>query len=66
MVSVLSLFNSTIKENLTPEGRSAIQAIVIKDELYNRYKSNQDFIQKLHNLLVSEVKEKHEKIRNGR
>ena len=35
-----------IKENLAPGGRGAIQAIVIKDELYNRYKSNQDFIQK--------------------
>ena len=36
----------TIKENLKPGGTAAIQAITIDDNLYNRYKSKQDFIQK--------------------
>ena len=36
----------TIKENLVSGGRGAIQAIVIKDELYDRYKTKEDFIQK--------------------
>ena len=36
----------TIKENLAPGGRGAIQAIIIKDELYNRYRNKEDFIQK--------------------
>ena len=37
---------STIKNNLKPNGVGAIQAIVIKDELFKRYRKNQDFIQK--------------------
>ena len=36
----------TIKENLVPGGRGAIQAIIIKDELYERYRTKEDFIQK--------------------
>ena len=36
----------TIKENLKSGGTAAIQAITIDDNLYNRYKSKQDFIQK--------------------
>jgi len=36
----------TIKENLTAGGRGAIQAIIIKDELYSRYRNKEDFIQK--------------------
>ena len=36
----------TIKENLAPGGRGAIQAIIIKDELYDRYRNKEDFIQK--------------------
>ena len=36
----------TIKENLTSGGRGVIQAIIIKDELYDRYRNKQDFIQK--------------------
>ena len=36
----------TIKENLNTGGRGAIQAIIIKDELYNRYRNKEDFIQK--------------------
>ena len=42
----LNQYFKTIKENLVPGGRGAIQAIVIKDKLYNRYKSKEDFIQK--------------------
>ena len=36
----------TIKKNLEPGGRAAIQAIIIKNELYDRYRVNEDFIQK--------------------
>ena len=42
----LNKYFSTIKNNLKPNGVGAIQAIVIKDELFNRYRKNQDFIQK--------------------
>ena len=42
----LNKYFSTIKSNLKPNGVGAIQAIVIKDELFNRYRKNQDFIQK--------------------
>ena len=42
----LDKYFSIIKENLSPGGRGAIQAIVIKDELYNRYRMKEDFIQK--------------------
>ena len=42
----LDKYFNIIKENLSPGGRGAIQAIVIKDELYNRYRTNEDFIQK--------------------
>ena len=42
----LNKYFKTIKENLAPGGRCAIQAIIIKDELYDRYRVNQDFIQK--------------------
>ena len=42
----LTEYFKIIKENLLPEGRVAIQAIIIKDELYDRYKSQEDFIQK--------------------
>ena len=35
----------TIKENLASGGRGAIQAIIIKDELYDRYRNKEDFIQ---------------------
>ena len=42
----LDKYFKIIKENLLPGGRAAIQAIVIKDELYKRYKSKEDFIQK--------------------
>ena len=42
----LDKYFSTIKNNLKPNGVGAIQAIIIKDELFNRYRKNQDFIQK--------------------
>ena len=42
----LKKYFEVIKENLAPGGRSAIQAIIIKDELYERYKTKEDFIQK--------------------
>ena len=35
-----------IKENLVGNGKAAIQAITIDDNLYDRYRSKQDFIQK--------------------
>ena len=41
----LDKYFKVIKENLAKGGRGAIQAIVIKDELYDRYKKNHDFIQ---------------------
>ena len=42
----LNKYFETIKNNLKPNGIGAIQAIIIKDELFDRYKKNQDFIQK--------------------
>ena len=42
----LDKYFKTIKENLAPGGRVAIQAIIMKDELHDRYRNNQDFIQK--------------------
>ena len=42
----LDKYFSVIKENLSEGGRGAIQAIVIKDDLYDRYKTKEDFIQK--------------------
>ena len=42
----LDKYFNTIKKNLATGGRGAIQAIIIKDELYERYRNNEDFIQK--------------------
>ena len=42
----LKKYFKTIKENLVLGGRGAIQAIIIKDELYKRYRGKEDFIQK--------------------
>jgi len=42
----LDKYFNIIKENLSSGGRGAIQAIVIKNELYNRYRTKEDFIQK--------------------
>ena len=36
----------TIKKNLSSNGKAAIQAITIDDNLFDRYKSKEDFIQK--------------------
>ncbi len=42
----LNKYFDIIKQNLAPGGRGAIQAIIIKDELYDRYRNKEDFIQK--------------------
>ena len=42
----LNKYFSAIKNNLKFNGIAAIQAIVIKDELFDRYRKNEDFIQK--------------------
>ena len=42
----LPSYFQTIKSNLSANGIAAIQAITIKDDLFERYKSKQDFIQK--------------------
>ena len=42
----LESYFKTIKNNLSNNGRAGIQAITIDDELFNRYKNKQDFIQK--------------------
>jgi len=42
----LNKYFSIIKDNLKLNGIAAIQSIIIKDELYDRYRKNEDFIQK--------------------
>jgi cyclopropane-fatty-acyl-phospholipid synthase len=42
----LNKYFSMIKNNLKPSGIGAIQAIIIKDELFDQYRKNEDFIQK--------------------
>ena len=42
----LNEYFQTIKKSLNTNGRVAIQGITIKDNLFDRYKSNEDFIQK--------------------
>ena len=42
----LSSYFNTIKSNLSKNGKAAIQAITINDDLFERYKTKQDFIQK--------------------
>ena len=42
----LNKYFSIIKDSLKPGGVGAIQAIIIKDELFDRYRKNEDFIQK--------------------
>jgi len=42
----LSSYFNTIKSNLSKNGKAAIQAITIDDDLFDRYKTKQDFIQK--------------------
>ena len=41
----LNKYFKSIKENLIPGGRAAIQSIVIHDNLYDRYRTKEDFIQ---------------------
>ena len=42
----LDVYFKSIKENLVTGGRAAIQSIVIHDNLYDRYRTKEDFIQK--------------------
>ena len=42
----LESYFKTIKNNLSSNGRAAIQAITIDDSLFDRYKTKKDFIQK--------------------
>ena len=42
----LDQYFKTIKSSLKKGGSAAIQSITIKDELFDRYKTNEDFIQK--------------------
>ena len=42
----LNEYFRSLKQNLIPDGRAAIQSIVINDDLYERYKTKEDFIQK--------------------
>ncbi len=42
----LESYFKTIKNNLSIEGKAAIQAITINDSLFDRYKNKEDFIQK--------------------
>ena len=42
----LNSYFNTIKNNLLPSGTAAIQAITIDDQLFDRYKNKEDFIQK--------------------
>ena len=42
----LESYFKTIKKNLSTNGKAAIQAITIDDNLFDRYKTKQDFIQK--------------------
>ncbi len=42
----LNKYFNRIKKSLKPDGKAAIQGIIIKDDLFNRYRNNEDFIQK--------------------
>ena len=42
----LNKYFETIKRSLNENGSAAIQGITIRDELFERYRSNEDFIQK--------------------
>jgi cyclopropane-fatty-acyl-phospholipid synthase len=42
----LNKYFSMIKNNLKPGGIGAIQAIIIKDELFDQYRKSEDFIQR--------------------
>ena len=42
----LDKYFNTIKNSLNANGTAAIQGIIIRDDLFDRYRSNEDFIQK--------------------
>ena len=42
----LNQYFKILKDNLLSDGKAAIQSIIIKDELYSRYRTKEDFIQK--------------------
>ena len=42
----LDQYFRTIKKSLKPDGYAAIQGITIRDDLFNRYRNSEDFIQK--------------------
>jgi cyclopropane-fatty-acyl-phospholipid synthase len=42
----LDKYFNTIKNSLNTNGTAAIQGIIIRDDLFDRYRSNEDFIQK--------------------
>ncbi len=42
----LDQYFGTIKNSLKQDGCAALQGIIIKDELFDRYRTNEDFIQK--------------------
>ena len=42
----LDQYFKTIKNSLNEDGIAAIQGITIKNELFDRYRTNEDFIQK--------------------
>ena len=42
----LNQYFRTIKKSLNKDGLAAIQGITIKDDLFDRYRMNEDFIQK--------------------
>ncbi len=42
----LDKYFNTIKNSLNPAGSAAVQGIIIKDDLFERYRINEDFIQK--------------------
>ena len=42
----LDKYFETIKRSLNENGSAAIQGITIRDDLFERYRSNEDFIQK--------------------
>ena len=42
----LDKYFETIKKSLTPDGSAALQGITIRDDLFDRYRNSEDFIQK--------------------
>ena len=42
----LDKYFETIKKSLTTDGSAALQGITIRDDLFDRYRNSEDFIQK--------------------